>query len=283
MDIVSESYMSQIHILKNELLKFLIQDGFENPNLELRIIMEQLEPYIEGEYINKEGKCLLESIMKTLYKGKPIQYQVGYTYIKNNKILINTDVLLPGPEMEVMLDICKNYIRDGMNVLDLGTGCGVLSAILAKIYAGSRFYSIDISERALNIAKKNIIGIYNIDLIRGDIMNPIFNDKSNIFDVIISNPPYCKTKDIESLPIQIKMYAPRIAIDGGSDGLKFHKKIIQFYKKYLKDNGILILQNENLQSIYLQKLLKYNGFNLIEIIRNQKEQERFIVARIVHE
>jgi len=266
---------NQNKILKDEKLAIdhFTSAGSENPILEAKILSEILNDHDASEII----PCLSEK--------KPIQYLAGYTYVKNNKIIIDHNVLLPGLEMDLLIDICEKYIKPDSKILDLCTGSGVIPVILGQKFDSIEFYATDISEKALSVAKKNaeIYGLDNICFLQGDLFNPLVKTGVKDFDLLISNPPYCKTDEIELLPTQIKEYAPKIAIDGGNDGLMFHKQIINESSHYLKKGGYILLENENGQSKDVQKLLNINGYDIIEVIKNHMNQERLIVARYNHE
>lgn len=247
--------------------------GSENPVLEAKILSELITSHNNFDY---------DKIILCLDQKKPIQYLAGYTYVKNKKIMINENVLLPGPEMDLLIDICANYIKPDSKVLDLCTGSGVIPVILSQKFYSLDFYATDISEKALSVAKKNA-ELYNLDnicFLQGDLFQPLVERGVKDFDLLISNPPYCKTDEIELLPDQINEHAPRIAIDGGIDGLIFHRQIINESPQYLKKGGYIILENENGQSKDVQKLLNNKGHDIIEVIKNHMNQERLIVARL---
>ena len=105
----------------------------------------------------------------------------------------------------------------------------------------------------------------------------------NKVDVLVSNPPYCKTDNIPLLPKQVKIFAPRIAIDGGADGLCFHKKIALQSTKYIKPGGYVVLENEAGQSDELQQLLLSSKFSVTSCIYNKRNEARVVVARADYE
>ena len=249
--------------------------GSENPILETKISFELLQ------HSNEKTP---EEIMDCLSQKKPIQYLAGYTYVDNKKIIINKHVLLPGPEMDLLIGVCAKYIKPKIKVLDLCTGSGVISVILSQKFKHAQFYATDISKKALCVAKKNVelYNLKNIYCLQGDLFSPVIKENQTDFDLIISNPPYCKTEDINLLPRQIKEHVPHIAINGGIDGLGFHRKIIQESPKYLKKGGYLILENEQGQSRNVQRLLIKNRFLVVEVIKNHMAQDRLVVARLNH-
>lgn len=265
-------------ILKDEksAIDYFTSAGSENPVLEAKILSELTTDL--NNFDNSE-------IIFCLNQKRPIQYLTGYTYIKNKKIIIDQNVLLPGPEMDLLIDVCEKYIKSDSKVLDLCTGSGVIPVILGRKFNSVEFYATDISEKALSVARKNaeLYNLGNIRFLQGDLFKPLAKMGVKNLDLLISNPPYCKTDEIDSLPTQIKEYAPQIAINGGIDGLLFHRQIINESSHYLKNGGYIILENENGQSKDVQRLLKKNEYEIMEVIKNYMNQERLIVARYNHE
>lgn len=262
---------------RNIIKELLINNQSEDPELELRILNEITKEESNMSIYTDISKCILDK--------QPIQYYAGYTYINGDKLYISDKVLLPGPEMRYMLELCEKYIRKNnknLKIMDLCCGSGVVSTVLGKKFSSSIFYASDISKDATEIAEKNfnLYSLENINMLVGDLFQPFYNSDILDFDFIIANPPYCKTNDIEKLPAGVRDYAPRIAIDGGNDGLEIHKRIIEEAYKLLKHNGYLILQNENGQSGQVQQLLFENGYCIVEVGKNHLNQERIIVAQL---
>ena len=216
--------------------------------------------------------------MNELKKGMPIQRQLGFTEVRDRKINITQDVLLPGPEIEILLDTFFDYVKNPKRVVDLCTCCGVLASIIGEAFPNTKVYASDISKKALEVAKTNIRS-GNVQLLEGDLFEPL--EKLGIYnlDVLISNPPYCKTEDIEKLPRQIKDYTPRIAIDGGEDGYSFHRRIIRDSSNFVKIGGLMILENEAGQTKKLCNMLQSNRYYIECTRKNHRGEERVVVAR----
>lgn len=257
-------------VIERELLRKLEENDSENPLIETQIAMELLS----------RDMSLIE-INKTISAKKPLQYVAGFTYVNNMKIKVTKDVLLPGPEIEFLLATARRYISENNVVLDLCTGSGVISTVLGSQMPTIKIIATDISRNALGIAKINSQKhkCTNIEFLQGDLFDSISEDYTS-FNIIISNPPYCRTKNIEELLVQIKSYVPHIAINGGSDGLEFHRQIAENAHKYLKPKGYIILENEEGQSNDVQELLKKNNFVVVEVITNHLNQERIVVGML---
>lgn len=268
--------MKNIELPNNieEAEKMLQREGFENPQLEARLLWNHV---FNGSLTNDGLKHLREHVSQ-FYSGIQIQRQIGYTKVMGKKINIADDVLLPGPEIETILGAFFDYAKNPQKIIDLCTGCGVLASLIGERFPEARVYAIDISEKALDVARTNVRS-KNVELLQGDLFEPL--DKNRVYgvDVLISNPPYCRTEDINQLPRQIRNHTPKIAIDGGGDGYSFHRRIIEGASRYVKNNGLVILENEIDQSPRLKKMLEEKGYVVECTRRNGKGEERVIVAR----
>jgi len=266
-------------ILK-EVHEYMKAEGFENPNLETRLLAE----HIFGNSSPPEKKITyqeqnhFDEHREQLKRKIPVQRQIGYTIVRGKRINITPDVLLPGPEIEVLLEAFFDYVKNPSTVVDLCTGCGVLASIIGERFPKAKVYATDISKKALEVARTNTISS-NVELLQGDLFEPL--DRKGVYgvDVLISNPPYCRTEDIDKLPRQIKDHNPRIAIDGGEDGYSLHRRVINGASKYVANNGLVIFENEAGQSPKLRKMLEEKGYAIECTRKNGKCEERVIVAR----
>ena len=252
----------------------LEREGFENPKLEARLLWNHV---FNGSSKNDGLKHLGEHVSQ-LCLGIPIQRQIGYTEVMGRRMNITEDVLLPGPEIEVLLSAFFDYVKNPSTVVDLCTGCGVLASIIAERFPKAKVYATDISKKALDVARTNI-NFGNVTLLQGDLFTPL--DRKGVYgvDVLISNPPYCRTRYINRLSRQIKDHTPKIAIDGGEDGYSLHRRVIEGASKYVANSGLVILENEAGQSPELSKMLEEKGYAIECTRKNGKGEERVIVAR----
>jgi release factor glutamine methyltransferase len=252
----------------------LQREGFENPQLEARLLWS----HVYNGSLKNDGLAHLREHVFQLYQGIPIQRQIGYTEVMGRKINIANNVLLPGPEIEILLGAFFDYAKNPKKVIDLCTGCGVLASIIGEIFPKAKVYATDISKKALDVARTNI-NFGDVELLQGDLFTPL--DRNGVYgvDVLISNPPYCRTGDIAELPRQIRNHTPRIAIDGGEDGYFIHRRIIEGASKYIANNGLVILENEAGQSPELRRMLEERGYAIESTRKNVKGEERVIVVR----
>ena len=209
---------------------------------------------------------------------EPVAYIINEKEFWSKKFHVNKNTLIPRPETELLVeDLIKIYKNKNISLLDVGTGSGCIIISLLSELSKSKGVGIDISSRALKIAKNNAllhkvenkIKFYNKSIIK------LFNCK---FDLIVSNPPYIDTKNIKNLDDDIKKYEPLIALNGGNDGLDVIKKVIYKAKEILKINGKLAIEIGNDQSNKISRELKKNNFKIERYIRDYKENIRCLIS-----
>ena len=210
-------------------------------------------------------------------------------YILNNKeffsldFFVNKNSLIPRPETELMVEkAIEIYKKKAPNILDIGTGSGCIIISVLRHIPKSRGIGLDISKVAIKVAKFNserLLKVYNK---RIKFMNLSIEKLSNnrIFDLILANPPYINSKDIRNLSTDIKRYEPKIALDGGKDGLDVIKKVIYKSSKILKYDGTLAIEIGNNQYFAVSKLLRKNGFKETTLLKDYKNNIRCIFSTL---
>jgi len=173
---------------------------------------------------------------------EPIAHLVGKKEFYGIEFKVNRNVLIPRPESETVIDLAKPYLKDNISILDLGTGSGCLLLTLLSFFPKSEGVGIDISSKALQVARKNAAALHlhkRGRFIKSDWSNLKFKSQ---FDIIISNPPYIKSKAISGLQEDVKDYEPLIALDGGITGLDCYKEIFSIAQRLLKFDGLCIFE-----------------------------------------
>ena len=211
-------------------------------------------------------------------KYEPVAYILEEKEFWSKKFYVNKYALIPRPETELIVEkIYKIYKGKKISILDIGTGSGCIIVSLLSILKDSFGTGIDISNDAILIARKNAFR-YNL-LNRVKFLNKsldnIFGKK---FDIIVSNPPYILKKDIKNLSDEVKRYEPRMALDGGNDGLDLIKKVIYKSKDILKIKGMLALEIGNGQIKKVSKILIDNKFRIKHVIKDYKNNVRCVLA-----
>jgi release factor glutamine methyltransferase len=196
----------------------------------------------------------------------------------SKNFLVSSDTLIPRPETELIVEkLIKIFEEKKISILDIGTGTGCILISLLSELKNSKGIGIDISKKALRIAEKNSEqhGMKNKIKFFHKSLDSKFYQK---FDLIVSNPPYIKKCEIKNLKEDVRKFEPRIALDGGNDGLDLIKKVIYKSKYILKVKGMLALEIGNEQFNKVSKILKKNNFKIEHIIKDYKDNIRGIIS-----
>lgn len=190
--------------------------------------------------------------------GKPLSYVLGNSDFYGYTVKVNDSVLIPRPETEELVDKVKNEINSDYKVLDLCTGSGVIGISL-KLMTNAEVTASDVSASALSVAKENA---KNLGALINFIQSDMFENIEDKFDVIVSNPPYIPSGDIEKLDREVKNFEPVLALDGGVDGLDFYRIIAKHAKERLFDGGVIYLECGINQQDDIRKI--FSDYTLVE-------------------
>ena len=227
---------------------------------------------LRREISDKEYGEML-GIAKERATGRPLCQITGYTEFLGLKIEVNGDVLCPRPETELLAEQAILYLKNKKcaRALDLCTGSGCIAIALAK-FTNAQITASDVSEKALNTARGNAANCgAEINFVLSDAFEKIEGE----FDLIISNPPYIPTADIEDLEREVRDFEPRIALDGGEDGLDFYRIIADKAGDLIKDGGLLLLECGEGQAKDVADMLR--GFSC-SIIKDLQGIDRIVKA-----
>lgn len=204
----------------------------------------------------------------------PLQYIIGHVEFMGLNIKVTKDVLIPRQETEILVNKILE-VSSNKTVLDMCTGSGCIIISLVKLGNVSRGIGVDISIEALELAKENAQNNnVNVDYIQSDLFDNIYDR----FDIIVSNPPYIPTLDIDGLMPEVKDHEPIIALDGLEDGLDFYRRIIAQLDNYLNDNGHVFFEIGYNQALDVYNMLKDNNFKEIQIIKDLSGFDRIVHA-----
>ena len=234
--------------------------------------------------LNVDFYSLQEKWLEHIKLSKPVQYICGSSYWRNFKFELSNDVLIPRVETEQIVEIASNiFKREDKKVIfaDLGTGSGSISISLVVENSNWKGLATDIDINAIQIAQKNhknISSESDLNFYCGNWWEPLINYSGRI-NLAISNPPYIPRNVYEKLPSSVKDFEPKIALQGGEDGLSHIKQIISEAPKFLVKGGWLILENHFDQSKKIKNLLRDYGFNSLKTINDTFGIGRFTVGR----
>ncbi|NOZ68050.1 MAG: peptide chain release factor N(5)-glutamine methyltransferase [Deferribacteres bacterium] len=242
--------------------------------------------YRDNPDITEEQAIALREMARRRSRREPLQYILGCTDFAGLEISVGPGVLIPRPETELMAEYAVKALsaqgpasgRQRAMVLDLCTGSGCLALALAKAFPDSRVFGVDISETALGYARENarLNGTGNVQFLRGHLFEPLRG--SRLFDLIISNPPYIKTSDINGLQPEVRDWEPISALDGGEDGLDFYREIIPSAGRFLRHRGILMLELGAGSAEAVAGMFGREGYGRIQVFKDYAGIKRVIQA-----
>lgn len=266
--------------LRNYCIKALQKANIENPQLNAELIIshvlkiKRLDIYLhlEKEISDIQLNTILE-IASRREKHEPLQYILGETEFYGYKIKVSNSVLIPRPETELLVEKIIKDEKKVNSILEIGTGSGAIVIALAKNLNTNKIDAVDISESALKIAQQNaVLNNVEINFFRSD----IFENVTDIYDIIISNPPYISLTEYELLPKEIKDHEPRSALQAENNGLYFYKKILQKAKEHLTESGKIYFEIGYDQTEEISKIAKENGYQEVEIFQDLNGFDRIM-------
>lgn len=270
----------------------LTKAGIADARCDAAIFLEEICGIKKGYLLAHGNKELNETCGSTLEqryiaainkrsKRIPLQHILGYTSFMGLKFNVNENVLIPRQDTEILVEEALKEVHDGMEILDMCTGSGCILISLLNYTNGCVGVGADISEEALKVARENSDSILGerMDITYSYVNSNLFENIEGKFDVIVSNPPYIATKEIEKLEIEVKDYDPSLALDGGEDGLYFYKRIISEAKEHIKLGGSILFEIGYDQADAVSKLLLDNEFTDVEVIKDYAGLDRVVRAR----
>jgi release factor glutamine methyltransferase len=245
---------------------------------------DRLEFYKNPDMIISETQlAAFRNLIARRLQWEPVAYITSRKEFWSFSLEVNNSVLIPRPDTEVIveeaLNLCRKMDSSEIKILDIGTGSGAIALALAAEITGAKVVATDISEAAVNLAKKNAAALglkEKIDFRHGNLFEPV----NGFFDIIICNPPYISAREYEKLPTGVKDYEPREALWAGKSGLEFYEKLIYQAAAFLQKNGWLLLEIGAKQESGVCGIMEAAGFyDSIEMRRDYAGLPRVIKAR----
>lgn len=280
-----KTYKDALEYGKQRLLEYEIEDA----NLDAWLLLEYVSGISRSWYFVHEDEEISENDIEEYQilieqRGKhiPLQQLTKEAYFYGMKFFVNENVLIPRQDTEVLVEqvLSLSKGKENLKLLDMCTGSGcILLALLANLKQASGT-GVDLSEKALEVAQRNgkELGI-EVSWVQSD----LFDKVSGSYDIIVSNPPYIETSVIEGLMDEVKLYEPRMALDGTEDGLFFYREITMQAGKYLKNNGILAFEIGYNQGKAVSEFMKENGYKEVQVLQDLAGLDRVVTGRIEKE
>ena len=264
--------------------------GIDNARLDAEVLLayvlntRRLALYVHFHRIlTAEQITRYHNLIKRRLERIPVAYLTGHKEFMGLNFAVTPDVLIPRPDTEVLaqgvIEHLHSFNRENLKLADLGVGSGAICVSILKFIDNVTADAVDISKKALEIAQFNAQK-FNVDdrinFYVGNLFEPL---EGKIFDVIVSNPPYVAEDDLKKLQPEIKFNEPKIAFDGGIDGLNFYRKIVTAAPNFLNDGGFLAMELGLNHAEPVKNLINENGnFKHIEIWKDLAGIERVIAA-----
>jgi len=233
-----------------------------------------------NEKVSEKTISNFEKLIIRRVNREPLAYILKNKEFWSKDFFVDRNTLIPRPETELLCEsVIRMFKNKDLHILDIGTGSGcIILSILSEIKK-AKGIGIDISRKAIEVAKKNSskLGLNN----RIKFFSKSFEDFGSYkFDLIVSNPPYVKTSEINNLSDDVKRFEPKIALDGGKDGLDVIKKVIYKSNTILKKLGLLALEIGHGQHYKVSQILKKKNFKEVLLVKDYKNNVRCILARL---
>jgi release factor glutamine methyltransferase len=270
---------------------FLAKKGVESPRLQVELILAHLMKMPRMKlYLNFERALTpaetdaLRELVKRRGQREPLQHITGSTSFCGYEIAVNKNALVPRPETELLAELGWQFLVTRhpslVTALDFGTGTGCIAIALAAKSPNAKITALDVSPEALALARENAArnnATERIELLQGDGFAAL--PAGAQFDLIISNPPYIPSAEIETLQPEVRDFDPRAALDGGADGLDFYRRISAEAKPFLKPDGKIMLEFGDGQAEAIRKIFETEKWIVEAVKEDYSQRARIIIAK----
>jgi release factor glutamine methyltransferase len=264
---------------------FLARKGVDAPRLTAELLLahalgcDRLRLYLDFDRPTGEAELArFRDLVRRRAEGEPTAYLTGAREFHGHRLSVDARVLVPRPETELLAETGLAALPEGGAALDLCTGSGALALALALGRPGARVTAVELSPQALEVARANAAALgAAVTLLQGDLYAPL--PPGARFDVVVSNPPYVPTGELDRLPREVRR-EPRLALDGGPDGLAVLRRVVAGAPAVLAPGGTLALEMHESHQAALPALCLGAGFALAEARRDLAGLPRLVVARM---
>lgn len=280
---------NDIYLSTRNLLR---QQGIEGYNLEAKLLVASAAgktvPQLLRDmnlYASNKIEDTVTDYLARRMRGEPVAYITGVWEFYGLPIITTPDVLIPRMDTEKLVDTVKELLtgkKMDARVLDLCCGSGCITCAIGHEMPATRLVAIDISANALDICRKNVAASKMISRVITMQADALSSPPLGIgdFDVIVSNPPYIASSEINTLDSSVKDYEPVWALDGGQDGLKFYKAIIKYWKSLLRPGGFLLFEVGEGQAQAVSEMLQAAGFSYTDTRKDTLGIDRVVFGRM---
>lgn len=267
--------------------EYFAKAGLDTPRLDAEVLLcyvlqkERIHLYVHFDQpLSKDELAQFKGYIKERVLHKPVAYIVGHKDFMGLEFKVTEDTLIPRPDTEILVEAVISRLKTGGEpgvIADIGTGTGAICLSLLNYLTSLKAVTVDISEKALAVAKENAqrLGLSDrIEFFHGDLLEPI---KDRQFTAIISNPPYIPEGDIDTLAADVKDYEPISALAAGPDGLDCYRRLVAAAGALLVDGGFLAMEIGINQREELEKLAKESDWGQVEVVKDLAGIDRVVI------
>jgi len=272
--------------------EFLARKGVDSPRLQIELLLAhvlqvpRLKLYLNFERTITDAEMeTLRGLLRRRGKREPLQHLLGSTSFCGLEILVNPQVLIPRPETELLGERARRFLdafggTPTPTVLDFGTGSGCLAILLAVQCPQARIHALDISEAALNVARQNAARHQVAERIEFHVSDGFAGLPAGLrFDLLVGNPPYVPSAEIETLQPEVRRHDPRLALDGGSDGLCFYRRLAVEAAPFVAPGGRAMLEFGAGQAEPIGKIFSNADWIVESVEEDYSHRPRILIAR----
>lgn len=272
----------------------LAKAGEENPRLAAQMLcaeatgLARIELYAYFDKpLEERERALLRQMIQRRLEGEPLQYIIGKAGFWKQELIARAPVLIPRPETESLVELVLAYAseRSALQILEVGTGSGAIALALAAELADSELTATDCVAEAVALARENaqLLGLAaeRLRIMQDDLASALLANAGfqGYFDVVVSNPPYVPTAEYEQLPLEIRGFESRLALDGGPDGLDVFRRLVRQAESLLKPGGLLAVELHEDNVARAAAILSSRPFYDVEIHPDLNSRPRFLIAK----
>jgi len=276
--------------LRDWTVQFLQEKGSEFPRLDAEVLLahvlgcKRIDLYVRNEELaTAEVRTKFKELIRKRIEGCPVAYLVGRKEFFSLELEVGPAVLIPRPDTETVVAACLEFAKplSAPTLVDVGTGSGAIAIAVAKNHPGALLTAVDLSATALALAQRNAAkhGVaVRTRFLQGDLLTPLTAEER--FDFVLSNPPYIASEDWERLPISVRHYEPKLALDGGPGGYQVITRLLHTAGAHLNPGGHLLIEIGAPQEQNVRRLIENTpGFTLDPTIRDYSRHPRVLHAR----
>ncbi|WP_019230472.1 peptide chain release factor N(5)-glutamine methyltransferase [Sedimentibacter sp. B4] len=274
--------MVTIEKLLKDGIEIIKQRDYNNPYLDVQLILCHLlkkdRVYVHLNRKEEVDDEIKNKFLEMVYKrnqGYPLQYMTNVQEFMGLEFFVQEGILVPRPDTEILVEKIINLVKNSdfkdrtLKILDIGTGSGAIAVSLAYYVKNSFVTAVDVSETAISTTEINIEkhNLKNIRTVKADIFEDVFSDEK--FDIVVSNPPYIRREIIRDLPVEVSEYEPKLALDGGEDGLLYYRRIAEVFYKIHGEKAVLCVEIGHDQKQDVERI--FENLNIFKIIETDKD------------